>query len=193
MQGIVLCGGQSARMGSDKALLNTDGVSWAQTAINVLAALQLPVSLSVNEQQYDYYSRAFPNTVLIKDTIALQLHGPLLGLLSTHLQYIEQDIFLLACDMPSMESAVLIELYHLYKANPAYDAFIFTNNGEPEPLCGIYCKKGLSAITKMAQENKLPRHSMKYMLGQLNVFYCAISDNQKKYFKNFNTPADLHL
>ena len=34
MVGVILCGGQSTRMGSDKGLLSTDGISWAQDAIN---------------------------------------------------------------------------------------------------------------------------------------------------------------
>jgi len=192
MQGIVLCGGKSMRMGTDKALLHTTGITWAQSAANKLAQLLLQVSFSVNEGQYNIYATAFRQTAIIKDNSSLQVYGPLSGLLSVHLQHPLEDIFVLACDMPLMESFVLGELYNLYHTNKNADAYIFTNDNEPEPLCGIYCAKGLAAILKMQQQNKLPRHSIKFILSQLNVQYVPIKENQKKYFTNFNSPTDLH-
>ena len=192
MQGIVLCGGKSMRMGTDKALLNTTGITWAQSAANKLAPLLLQVSLSVNEGQYNFYATAFRETAIIKDNSTLQVYGPLSGLLSVHLQHPLEDIFVLACDMPLMESFVLAELYNLYHTNKNADAYIFTNDNEPEPLCGIYCANGLATILKMHQQNKLPKHSIKFILSQLNVQYVPIKENQKKYFTNFNSPADLN-
>ena len=180
------------RMGTDKALLHTTGITWAQSAANKLVQLLLQVSLSVNEGQYNIYATAFRQTAIIKDNSSLQVYGPLSGLLSVHLQHPLEDIFVLACDMPLMESFVLGELYNLYHTNKNADAYIFTNDNEPEPLCGIYCAKGLAAILKMQQQNKLPRHSIKFILSQLNVQYVPIKENQKKYFTNFNSPTDLH-
>jgi len=180
------------RMGTDKALLHTTGITWAQSAANKLAQLLLQVSFSVNEGQYNIYATAFRQTAIIKDNSSLQVYGPLSGLLSVHLQHPLEDIFVLACDMPLMESFVLGELYNLYHTNKNADAYIFTNDNEPEPLCGIYCAKGLAAILKMQQQNKLPRHSIKFILSQLNVQYVPIKENQKKYFTNFNSPTDLH-
>ena len=191
MQGIVLCGGKSIRMGTDKALLNTTGITWAQSAANKFAQLSLPVSLSVNEDQFNFYATAFTNTAIIQDNRSLQIHGPLAGLLSVHLQYPLQDTFVLACDMQLMESFVLAELYSLYLPNKNADAYIFKNENEPEPLCGIYCAKGLGAILKMHQQNQLPRHSIKFILSKLNVQYVPINEEQKICFTNFNSPADL--
>ena len=192
MTGLILCGGHSIRMGNDKGLLKPDGITWAQAAINKLAELQLPISLSVNVQQYNNYTAAFDGIDIIEDNASLQLKGPLLGVLSAHLQYPLQDFFVLACDMPLMETSVLKELYDLYKQPNQYDAFVYTNDGEPEPLCGIYCAKGLASILNMYQENKLVRHSMKFMLYHLSVCFIAINDEQKKCFKNFNAHADLN-
>ena len=192
MIGIVLCGGQSSRMGSDKGLLPADDSTWAQAAIDKLTALEIPVSLSVNELQYNNYATAFAGTAIVTDNELLLLHGPLLGVLSAHLQYPLQDLFILACDMPLMETSVLTELYNQYLRTNAYNAFVFTNDGEPEPLCGIYCAKGLKVILDMYKTNTLTRHSMKFMLEHLNVCYIAVTAEQKKYFKNFNAHADLN-
>jgi molybdopterin-guanine dinucleotide biosynthesis protein A len=192
MIGIVLCGGQSSRMGSDKGLLPADDSTWAQAAVNKLAALEIPVSLSVNELQYNNYATAFSGTEIITDNDSLVLYGPLLGVLSAHLQHPLQNLFILACDMPLMETSVLIDLYNHYLQTDAYDAFVFTNDEEPEPLCGIYCAKGLAAILEMYKTHALTRHSMKFMLEHLNTCYIAIAEEQKKYFKNFNAHADLN-
>lgn len=193
MVGIILCGGQSSRMGSDKGLLvSSEGQLWAQTAINKMAAMQIPVSLVVNRLQYASYAAAFAGTPIITDNEKLELHGPLLGVLSAHLQYPVQHLFALACDMPLMETSVLTELYNKYMESDAYDAFVFTNEEEPEPLCAIYCAKGLAAIADMHKKGLLKRHSMKSMIENLNVCFVPITSEQKKYFTNVNAHADLN-
>jgi molybdenum cofactor guanylyltransferase len=192
MVGVILCGGQSTRMGSDKGLLSTDGISWAQNAINKLSSLQIPVLLSVNLQQRNSYAAAFPGSSLITDYDTLQLRGPLSGVLSAHLQYPLQNLFVLACDMPLMETIMLSRLYDEYLQTDFYDAFIFTDNDEAEPLCGIYCAKGLAYILNMYKEGSLTRHSMKFILENLNVRFISITIDQKKYFKNINAHADLN-
>ena len=47
MLGIILCGGQSLRMGSDKGLLKLQSITWTQNAINKMTALNIPVTISV--------------------------------------------------------------------------------------------------------------------------------------------------
>ncbi|GGH03134.1 NTP transferase domain-containing protein [Pedobacter zeae] len=48
MLGIVLCGGQSLRMGTDKGLLIHQDKLWAQVAADKLSVLDLLVNFSVN-------------------------------------------------------------------------------------------------------------------------------------------------
>jgi molybdopterin-guanine dinucleotide biosynthesis protein A len=180
-------------MGSDKGLLVTsEGHLWAQNAFNKMAALQIPVSLVVNRLQYASYAAAFAGTTIITDNENLELHGPLLGVLSAHLQYPVQNLFVLACDMPLMETIVLTELYNKYLESDAYDAFVFTDEEEPEPLCAIYCAQGLSAIADMHKKGLLQRHSMKSMIENLNVCFLPITSEQKTYFTNVNAHADLN-
>ena len=111
MLGIILCGGQSSRMGSDKGLLVLEAKTWAQTALDKLATLDIAMKLSVNEKQFAEYAKVFEKENLITDDSAADVRGPLLGVLSAHLQNGEDDLFLLACDMPLMEPPLLKELY----------------------------------------------------------------------------------
>ena len=79
MLGVILCGGKSSRMGSDKGLLKLHAGTWAQNAIEKLMALQIPVVLSVNPNQYRDYSPIFTLEQLVKDDEGLDVHGPLCG------------------------------------------------------------------------------------------------------------------
>ena len=49
MYGLILCGGKSSRMGTDKGLLKLEANTWAQTAVDKLSELSIPVKLSVNK------------------------------------------------------------------------------------------------------------------------------------------------
>lgn len=191
MLGIILCGGQSSRMGSDKGMLKLETRTWAQTAVDKMTAVNIPVKISVNNNQYPEYASVFSATDLILDDPSLSLKGPLLGLLSCHLAFTSDDLFILACDMPLMEASLLIELFSLYKKQSA-DAYVFTNDGEQEPLCGIYTAKGLATIIGLFKNGKLTKCSMKFMLDHLTVCTIAANENQKKCFKNFNAHAELN-
>ena len=191
MLGVVLCGGQSSRMGSDKGLLKLESITWAQAAANKLGALSLPVLVSVNNNQFNDYNKLFPAHQLVTDTTLLQLKGPLLGVLSAHLHKTTEDLLILACDLPLMEISILNELISMYEQQQA-EAYIFTNDNEPEPLCGIYTARGLAQIVSLYNNDQLTRHSMKFILGHLSTYYKPMSDEQKKYFRNFNAHASLN-
>jgi molybdenum cofactor guanylyltransferase len=192
MTGVILCGGQSTRMGTDKGLLKLHANTWARTAVDKMAALDLPVVISINPAQYDSYAAIFPPSQLVKDNNTLQLRGPLCGLLSVHLAYPAEDLVILACDMPLLEPNLLKELMHQYRQQETADAFVYTNDNEPEPLCGIYKARGLSHIVHLYQSLQLPKHSMKYMLEHLTTFQLPLSVDQKKSFRNFNAHAELN-
>jgi len=192
MIGVILCGGQSTRMGTDKGLLKLHANTWAQTAVDKLTDLQIPVVISVNKNQQEDYASIFSAEQLITDNDQLQLKGPLAGLLSVHVQHPAEDFLLLACDMPLMETELLKELINNYQQHTMSDAFVYTNDGEPEPLCGIYKASALANILHLYHTDQLPKHSMKYMLEQINTFFIPVTDDKKKCFRNFNAHAELN-
>ncbi|HMO60592.1 MAG TPA: molybdenum cofactor guanylyltransferase [Ferruginibacter sp.] len=193
MVGLVLCGGQSLRMGTDKGLLQQHGgISWAEVAARKLASFNMPVYFSVNQQQQQAYAAHLNPGALITDCEHLQLKGPLLGLLTAHLHMPEKDIAVLACDMPLMNTDVLHKLYTTYTHEPQYDAYHFTNNGEPEPLCAIYRSALLAKILCLLQQDELAKHSMKYMIGICHAHSMPLLDEEKNCFQNFNAHADLN-
>lgn len=192
MLGTILCGGQSTRMGADKGLIKLQADTWAKIAFDKIVSLSVPVVVSINSKQEKEYASIFPDTPLIKDNPSLPLKGPLCGVLSVHLQYPDEDLIILACDMPLLESVLLKELLIYYKEQPAADAFVYKNDEQPEPLCGIYKAKGLSHIVELYRKGQLTKHSMKYVLEHINAFFIPLPGDQKNSFRNFNAHAELN-
>jgi molybdopterin-guanine dinucleotide biosynthesis protein A len=189
MKGLVLCGGQSSRMGTDKGLILHEARSWAQTAACKLSTLAIPVLISVNDQQYEAYQHIFPGDDIVPDHTALAVKGPLLGILSAHHHYPGEDIFVLACDMPLMDVSILKQLFEEYSGDKENDCFVFTNDGEPEPLCAIYTAGALKKIISTLEDGKLIKYSMKFALSLLRVHPVPLAETQKPYFRNFNAHA----
>ena len=192
MLGVVLCGGQSSRMGSDKGLLMLNDKTWTQKAIETLKNFQIPIVISVNKNQYHDYSSIFAKNILISDDTSLQLHGPLCGLLSVYLNYPKEDLLILACDMPLIDTGLINQLLAKYSTEITTYAFIYTNDGEPEPMPGIYRSTGLAYVHQLYSTNQLSRHSMKYMLEQIPTSLTSLPAHKKDCFRNFNTHADLN-
>jgi molybdopterin-guanine dinucleotide biosynthesis protein A len=163
--------------------------TWAGSAAEKMATLGIPVFISVNGGQLPQYAQIFPRAQLIPDDPTLSLKGPLAGLLSVHFKAPAHDLFVLACDLPLMAPILLQGLYLRQQQHKDAHAYLYTSNGQPEPLCGIYTAQGLSLITGLYHAQRLVRHSMKYALDQLTVDSQPIPEDQKQCFENFNYPS----
>ncbi|MBD0288953.1 MAG: molybdenum cofactor guanylyltransferase [Flavisolibacter sp.] len=190
MKGVVLCGGQSSRMGTDKGMLKHHSIIWAQLAADKLASLQLPIILSTNQQQYSLYQSLLKDMQLVEDNSELAIAGPLKGILSVHLHIPREDLLILACDMPSMQIEVLRHLLTTCN-NRNEEAFVFQNKVKVEPLCGIYTARGLNKILQLYQKGELKRYSMLHAISCLRTYFLPVPPQWENCFMNFNTPEDL--
>ncbi len=190
MLGVILCGGNSYRMGNDKGLLLSNEKTWAQSAQEKLALLPLPTVVSINPKQESEYKSIFSAEQLVTDD-QLSLAGPLLGVLSVHKRFATEDLMILACDLPLINQEVLETLREAYKNNGDYEAYVYKFNNQTEPLCGIYTHKGLAKILAAYTSQNIERYSMVYNLGRLQTLYIPAQETWKPYFKNFNSPTDL--
>ncbi|HVD97222.1 MAG TPA: molybdenum cofactor guanylyltransferase [Cytophagaceae bacterium] len=189
LTGIIMCGGQSSRMGKDKGLLIKDGQCWAMHGVQKLEKAGLPVKLSVNPSQKKEYQKIFSQHDLIEDKI--DLPGPAAGLCSAYIA-LGTDLLLLACDMTDVSVQSIRQLIHHYEQEKDhYDFFVFKNNEALEPLFGIYSAAGIQKIHQQWQDGTLDRFSMKYLLEQGKVFAIAVEESQEKEFRNYNSPLDI--
>jgi molybdopterin-guanine dinucleotide biosynthesis protein A len=192
MTGAVLCGGESNRMKADKGMLVLSDKTWAQLAVEKLSVLDLSTIISINPSQRTTYETHFKKAQLIVDHPAFaDVGGPLLGVLSVHRQFPSQDLLILACDFPKMESIVLHYLHDQFKKSTAYEAMCFKIENQVQPLCAIYTATGLVRIMNLYQQKKLGRNSMMHLLELLQTNYLVPDKSWSPYFKNANSKADL--
>jgi molybdopterin-guanine dinucleotide biosynthesis protein A len=145
--GLVLCGGESKRMGRDKGLITQAGIPWAIIMGNLLSQQQLAVVYSIHPEQQTTYSSILPPELLVTDRTGRL--GPLEGLLSVHEKFPHRDLLLLACDMPGMDAFTLRQLIGSYMRSPEYDFYAYAEDtADPstiQPFCCIYTSRGLLA------------------------------------------------
>ena len=184
--GVILCGGESKRMGSDKGLLHKDGQAWVKIIAEKLVSLSIPVVVSINEQQRESYSSLFPSEDLIVDSINIQ--GPLKGLLSVHQAYPDRDILLMACDLIDMDHQTLTHLIDEYNS-ANFDFFAYHEN-YAEPFCAIYTSRGLKPVLERANEQSLSKFSFHTILNEGKTFRIPITETSP--FRNYNTIPGHH-
>lgn len=185
IRGVVLCGGESKRMGSDKGLLPIGADTWAQHAVQKLQALNIPVSLSLRKMQMLTYQELFTPELLIPDQV--QAKGPLRGLLSTHACFPEDDLLLLACDMTEMNVDTLQYLQQIRNTFPGYDYYLYGQENFMEPLCAVYTSGALQRLYIDLKDGNLLNFSLHKLIRLGTYKALPITDDEK--FNNHNIPS----
>ena len=134
LYGLVACGGESARMGRDKSILDYYGVSQYEHVYKLLLPFCEKVFLSCNESQAATIPAIFP---LIIDLPEYKNTGPIAGLASAFTQYPEASFLMLGCDYPFLGGAEIEQLINA--RDPQYKAVSYSVSEEfYEPLMTVY-------------------------------------------------------
>lgn len=133
LYGLVLSGGKSTRMGTDKGLIEYHGVPQREYLYHILSQVCEDTFISLREEQEDELP------AVIKTIVDLnEFKGPYNGLLSAHKKYPEVAWLVLACDLPLMDLDALNELISQRDSTKQATAFALKENPLPEPLCAIW-------------------------------------------------------
>ena len=133
LYGLVLSGGKSTRMGTDKGLIEYHGVPQREYLYNLLSQVCEDTFISLREDQEAELPVAMKTIVDLNE-----FKGPYNGLLSAHKKYPDVAWLVLACDLPLMDLDALKELISQRDSVKVATAFALKENPLPEPLCAIW-------------------------------------------------------
>lgn len=136
--GLVLTGGKSTRMGTDKGLIEYHGIPQREYLYQLLQSVCDKVYMSIRREQASEFS---PDHHLILDENKFK--GPYNGLLSAHNFNPNVAWLVLACDLPLMDLQALEELIGTRDPDKIATACATRESGLPEPLCAIWEPWGL--------------------------------------------------
>lgn len=175
--GVILAGGKSSRMGTDKALLTWQGKPFIQHVAQVLQHVFTQVVIS--SDRVSAYS--FLNLPVIPDTY--KECGPVGGIHSALVHTSADGVFVCSCDMPYLSVEVVKKiLQHI-----TLQEVTFGSDGERlHPLLGIYPKWILPTI-----QAELDQGSRRVLSFISKVPHSIVDVSEFKHqLRNINTTQD---
>jgi molybdopterin-guanine dinucleotide biosynthesis protein A len=163
--GIVLAGGQSRRMGRDKALLEYGGSTLLQHQVETLAQVCDHVVVSGDYPDYDCLHDSRPSM------------GPLSGMHSAARQFSTSSLLFLPVDMPAMTPLELRKLM-------AFDGPCHFD-GQPMPCYFSDASKVMMAIERIWRSSEV-KNAVITLHCALGSFAIRTADDSA--FRNINSP-----
>tara|TARA_B110000211_G_scaffold225260_1_gene277222 strand:- start:587 stop:1117 length:531 start_codon:yes stop_codon:yes gene_type:complete len=173
--GVILCGGLSTRMKSDKGLVSFGGVSFLEVIYDSVIECFDSVVVSINSSQVDAYTARFLDYKFVVDSSDEK--GPINGILSVHKQYPSSNLLVVPCDMIKLDKSFLLELESL--ESQVYKEV------EIQPFPMFVTSDKLKEISEV----KLERYSLKYIIEEFKIKSKDISSDNR--FFNANSMSDL--
>jgi molybdenum cofactor guanylyltransferase len=179
---IILAGGNSQRMGRDKANLLLGEQTLLQRVTATMQQVFPRVIVSVCQPRPE---------INLPQVCDEQLNaGPLAGLVASLSRITTPWAFVVACDMPFVESAV-VEL--LAKFRCQYQGVVPVVQGHPQPLAAFYAS---SCLAVMRESLLTQDKSLRGVLKQLDVCYVdqtgmLDADPHLRSFFDLDTPQDV--
>ena len=182
---VLLAGGESRRMGCDKAILQWRGRPLWEWQIEKLRALR-PEKIFLSARS-DVPWRPV-NVKLLRD--APPSRGPLSGLAAALAAIKTDHLLALAVDMPFMTTENLLTLCRLVTKGIGV---IPTIDGKAEPLGAIYPKEAGAVFQEALRGDNFSLQPLARKLIALNILReMPISDQARDFYKSINEPADLN-
>lgn len=178
---VILTGGKSSRMGTDKAMLKIGDETFLEHLVNKFSPYFEQVVLSVN-QPGKYNHLKLPNREVVDIYSDI---GPLGGIYSVLKQLEAEEIFVLSVDMPFASPELALEILN---NEPKSDiSVIQRENGKNEPLFAKYAKSCLPYIEQMIMKKD---YKLNNLFDQVNTSYIYKEETQLEKLANLNTKEE---
>jgi molybdopterin-guanine dinucleotide biosynthesis protein A len=181
---LLLAGGESRRMGRDKATLVIAGEPLWRRQLELLRGLRSE-ALWLSARARPGWSP--PDVKVIADQPPSR--GPLSGIAAALGGMATSHLLVLAVDMPRMTAAHLHELRDM--AEPGHGVVNF--DGEfAEPLCAIYPREAAPVAERAIASGDVSLQTFIRLLRQQDLLRMrALIPEERSLYQNLNSPADL--
>lgn len=183
---LILAGGASKRMGTDKAFVEVEGVPLIRRVYEAVEPLFAEVLVSAGRETPG--RGPFPGRVLYDETPGL---GPLGGLLSGLKAASTPWVFMVACDMPYLDPRVIARI--MSERAEGLLAVVPESPGGPESCHALYARAALPLIEAALAEGERAPHRL---FGRLKARLIpkaeiAAIDPAFRSLANLNTRDDV--
>lgn len=178
--GIILTGGKSSRMGSDKASLLLNGKPFVQYVAEALKPLVNTIVIVSSKPEHDQFG--IPR---IEDV--LEDAGPLSGLYSGLTHSTTEHNLVLSCDIPFIKTETLALL--LNEDDSSYDIVQLAAKGKSMPLIARYRKSCAPVCLKLLNSGE---RRLRKAHERFKVKTMIIEDDLAYQTQNINTLDHLN-
>jgi len=184
---VILAGGESRRMGQDKAQVEFRGKSLLNHAIANLSPLFDVIVLSVREP----IVLDLPHVVQVMD--GGEERGPMMGIVAAMAEVRTDWVFVTGVDMPFVVPAVLQQMAN---QRPEHDAVLAEIDSYLQPIPAFYAKA--VCLPAMQHRIDLGHRSLMRLLPSLNTAVLTEKelrpfDSDLRSFTDFDTPEDVRI
>ncbi|MEZ5109841.1 MAG: molybdenum cofactor guanylyltransferase [Bacteroidia bacterium] len=178
--GILLAGGKSSRMGTDKGVVLMNGKKLSEHVLQAMKPVVNDLMIIANNNNYgDYGIPVFED--IYKNC------GPLGGIYTGLVRSKTKKNLMLSCDMPFITSGMLAKI--LSHSDEA-EIIIPVNDGKVEPLCAVYDQSCAVQIRQFLESGKLKIQDVLPYFKTKEVLLTTTEAG--KNFININTPQELN-
>ncbi|MCO4821567.1 MAG: molybdenum cofactor guanylyltransferase [Flavobacteriaceae bacterium] len=177
--GIILAGGKSTRMGTDKGLLKIENKTFVACVIDAVKPLVDDIIIVSDNPDYDQFGFKRIDDI-IKEA------GPVAGLYAGLKHSKTDDNLVLSCDVPMISTEVLGQL--LKPEFYSYEVVQIQSNGKTMPLIARYKKDCLTTCYNLLMQGE---RRLRLAVSQFNTKSVLIDEKHSDVVKNVNTKEDL--
>jgi len=182
VNGLVMAGGYSRRMGRDKALLCYHDVPQTLWTYRLLQQVCQEVFVGCRTEQ-----DLGPANDLPRICDRMPERGPAEGIAAALAHDPAAAWLVVACDLPRLSLEALRDLLHERDPNALATAYRSAHDGLPEPLCAIY-EPGILPLLEAALDE--PRHCPRRLLMEVGERVRLLPARNDRALDNVNTPEE---
>ena len=180
--GIILAGGKSTRMGTDKGFLILENKSFVQYSIDALQPLVSDILIVSDNPDYDTFGFKRVNDIT-KDA------GPVSGIYSGLEASSTEYNLILSCDIPLITSEILKNL--IEGIDETSEIIQIESNGKTMPLIALYKRQCKATFSRLLLEDE---RRLRVAVNHCDVKNITINIEEHSATTNINTKEEFkHL